>query len=536
MGRPVCGTLRAHVRTPPAAIALCFVMACAQPPLREPRPPALQSTYFVDPKGDDDRGDGTRESPFRTIAAALLPEGLERIVVAPGRYDEEEIVVTRSVEVFGPGDGQATLNGHLEIEANGVRIHGLDVTRGLAIRTSEAVTISALRVASATRADALFVDRSNVDLLDLRLEGGAETCLSISSSTVTAERLELVGSTSSKRGLRAISSSVTVEASTASGCSISQVQAERSTRLTLSGSTLSSSGGNGVVSLSASSLRLSTTTVEGARDIALLVSVAELEASDSTFRSTREGVTIGLQGATVRISDCTIEGSIQGTLTVGRQRTTISDVRILRSTFALGTSQGLSLTSGRLALSDVRIVGPSELVGGGSDAIVAVSEESSLELERTTIEHAGSWAIVARQSASVSIDGGRFERPREGGVLVDESPGASIRLRGLVIDGPQLASGVAIFEAQDVTLENVEVSRSAEAGLLLGSSAYARVSSSRFIENRSYGLGAFGGSTIEVSATEAKGSKWAAFATCGDGSTIVDLGDNVFEGTTILCR
>ncbi|MBI4816529.1 MAG: right-handed parallel beta-helix repeat-containing protein [Deltaproteobacteria bacterium] len=517
-----------------APIAVLLLVACAQPPLKDPSPLPQQTTYYVDPAGNDVTGDGTREAPFRTIGAALIPDSVERIVVAPGRYAEAELALTKPLELFGPGDGQATLEGHLLIEGHDIVVHGLDVSKGAVILASDEVSVNGAKITTTSSyADALLIERSRASLSELQLLCGLETCLATRGSTVTGSKLAMTAEPVSKRVVRATTSSVSLEQLDVVGGAIAQVQAELATRLTLTGAKLTASNGNGLVALSRSRISGKAVEVRGARDSSLLVSTAEVSLAESTFGTTTSGLTIGVQGSIVALRTPSIEGSIYGALSVGKYRTEPSNVEIEGGTISVGGHTGLLLTAGRLKLSRVEIFGaetPSD-----NDAIVASSEESSLELVDTTITHAGSWAIATRDSANLTIVGGRIVRPGQGGVLLDDSPGASIRIERLSIEEPVGASGIAVFGSRESTISGARITGAAEAGILAGDGARVVVSDARIEANALYGIAAFGGSIIELSSSVVRGSPWAAFASCGDGSSIVDVGSNELVGQTSLC-
>lgn len=43
--------------------------------------------YFISPDGDDERGDGSRERPWRTIGkACTIATEADTVVIPPGRY------------------------------------------------------------------------------------------------------------------------------------------------------------------------------------------------------------------------------------------------------------------------------------------------------------------------------------------------------------------------------------------------------------------------------------------------------------------
>jgi hypothetical protein len=87
----------------------------------------------------------------------------------------------------------------------------------------------------------------------------------------------------------------------------------------------------------------------------------------------------------------------------------------------------------------------------------------------------------------------------------------------------------------DVSVTATSISGCPEAGILGGQNATITVTNAIATNNTQYGIAAFGGSVVDVSASRVKGSRWALFASCGDQARIEDGGGNKIDGQTSSC-
>ncbi|MFO0723651.1 MAG: right-handed parallel beta-helix repeat-containing protein [Myxococcota bacterium] len=509
--------------------AACSTARVADDGGRPPQP----TTYFVDAAGDDGAA-GDRDHPFHSFAHALSMESIERLVVNPGRFTED-LRVNKRVEIFGPGGGGATLDGAAEIRANDVRLHGVDVSRGLKVSGARGIWIEDATISAGPSVDAIAIESSigRVDRVFTR--GGAETCVLVRGSTLAMTELGVDGAIGgSKRGLRVDSSSVSINGVRGSSAAIALIQVEGGSRVNIRDAVLGPASGVGLTVLRAGvevhGIRVHDTASGG---ILLSESTAKLEAIDvSRIPSPSSG--LAMSGANVEVSGGTLSEIGGAAITGIGMRGRSFEAKLSQLEIRHGSAQGINISQGSLHLSGSHLVGNPSATRDGEDAITVYGDGASLLMESTEIDGAAGSGITISSNAGGQLSG-RITRPRIAGVLISDSAGADIALRDLSVSDAKTGSGIVLQHSQDVNLSNVEVVRCFEAGVLSSLGSHLTVRQSRFLQNRQYGLAAFGTSDIDVGGSSARGSKWATFATCADGSGIIDSGGNTFEGPTTIC-
>ncbi len=513
---------------------LLLVSACSSTRAPEeggPPTPAPLARLVVSTTGDDAApGDDAR--PLRTLGKALS-RGTASIVLLPGTYTED-LTIARDVTIAARD--RATLDGRITVTRAALDLTGVDVLRGITAEQSPRVALSTLRVASSSAADALALLHSVAALRNLTLTCGSETCLQAANSTVTADGLTLTrGSVAHKRGLRAETSSVTVRGLRAGGASNIDAQASQGSHLTLVDAELVDITGNAVAALSGSKLELVRARITGTGRVAILLS-----ASDATIRGLDLGPLdpsasgIGIEGGVVRISDSRLQRAGMAAVVVNDHRARPADVRLDGVTIDHGRATAINLGQGKLAVARCELIGDPAAIADGNDAITVSGDTADLTIESATIDAATGHAVGVYNNAGARISA-RITRPRLGGVLVERSAGAELRITGTTITDCKQGSGVALVDTLAVEIEDLEVTRCPEAGVLAGLGTEVSVRRARLLDNRQYGVAAFGRSTLTLSDSTARGSKWAAFASCADGSVITGGGGNTLEGPTSLC-
>lgn len=516
----------------PLLLAVLLTWGCTGSRSSEesPRPkPPEQTTVFLSPAGDDAAA-GTKEAPRRTFARALAIGSAQKIVLAAGRYAEEEVTLDRPIEVTATGT--ATLEGRLVIRGSQVRLRGLGAARGMSIEDASGVEVDEAVVSSGGAVDSLVVQRSEVRLVDLELDCGAETCLRVTGSTVAIESLKLEGST--KRGILVETASVAIDGLTARGTSVAQVQAGRGGWVGLTRAELTGAGAS-AIACTGGGLRTGQVKIRDAKNTGVLLSGCDawLEGLDLAGLE-KDAVGIGIEGSTVRIDDATIVSRGRSAVVINNHRDRPAEVTIEGGKIDHGARNGINLGQGRLTIRGLVMSGDSKAKTDGEDAILCSGQLAELRAESVKIDAAAGFGIGLYNDAFGSISG-EITRPRLGGVTIDRAAGAEVLLQRLVISGCKLGSGIVAQDALDVRIEKTQVSGCAEAGVLAGEKSHLSVIDSRFEGNRLYGIAAFGGTEIEVRGSIAKKSRWATFATCADGARIIDQGGNGFVGPATTC-
>lgn len=485
----------------------------------------------VSPTGDD-RGTGEDARPFKSIGRALAASATT-IELMPGTY-AENLWISRDVTLRARET--ATLAGRLSIQGAAVSLTSLDVTGGLAIDRAPRVALESLRVTTASTTDTITVVGSTVVLRGVTLACASETCLQAASSTVSADGLTLVrGVGDHKRGLRAETSSVTLRNLRAGGATNVDIQATTQSHLTIIDAELADIVGNAIAVQSGSTLECLRTRIFGQARTAILIS-----ASDAHLRHLDLGPLpppasgIGVEGSTVVIENSRLYRAGSPALVVNDHRSRPADVRLDGVVIEHGRTTGINLGQGKLTLVRTDLVGDPSTTADGEDALVASGDTATLIIESATFDAAAGHAIGVYNNAGARI-AARITRPRLGGILIERTAGSELRISGTTVSDCRSGSAVVVVDALGVEIEDVELSRCPEAGVLAGAGAEVTVRRARLVDNRQYGVAAFGRSTLTIGDSSARGSKWAAFASCADGSVISDGGANTFTGPVSLC-
>lgn len=511
-----------------------FAASCAGSSGAPDQPPILiPSTVFVAPTGNDATGAGTREAPFKTIAHALTIKDATEIALAPGQYVEGELGVSKRIAILGPEEGGATITGHVRITADEVVLSRVDVLRGVELSRVRGVVIDHLAIKAGEYDDALAISSSSASLLELVLSCGPETCVQVTTSTITARGVKLTGDGNSKRGLRAETSSVTVHGAELRGTSTNQVLANDRTQMTITDSVFIDAQGTGLNATKNSNLVGDRLRVENASRFGMLFASSRVIVRDSTIGSSA-GSGVGVTGGDVDLLNLNVELNQQGALTVSAQGERESLVRLSGGTIRHGNKNAILLNAGDLTINGTRFTGDAKGPTDDGDAILAHGPTAILRVMSATLETPAGFGISITNNASATVTA-TITGPKVGGVYVEGVAGVPVTIEGTRVERCGSGTGVVVFDSTEVMVSKTRVHACGEAGVLAGQNATVTVRRSGFTNNVQYGLAAFGSATIEVSDSTASGSRWATFATCGDGSSIEDGGGNKFAGPVTTC-
>lgn len=516
-------------------VILPMVLSCSGSRTHDGPPPIVgPSTVYVSPDGDDSAA-GTAAAPLRTLGHALEVETAERIVVASGRYVEPEVIIARPVTIACPSEAPAVLEGTLVFHGRDATVARLDIQGGVRLEGAEQVSLLGGTISAGSLADTIRAQGARARLEDLVIACGLETCLSVEGSTLSITRTQIKGEPVSKRGLRVETSSVTLREVVGSGTNIGLIQAGTGGRLRIVGAQLSGFTGTALTGINGARIEAERVTIGEVRQSGVILSLADARFTGLTIGPVvTAGVGIGVQGSYVEVRGLDLTSGGQSGVIVNNHRERSAAVTIDGGVIRHGATLGVNLGQGRLVLKNLRFEGDPTAAQDGEDAILAAGELAELEAEALTIDGPAGFGIGIYTNALAQVNA-VITRPRIGGINVEDTAGESIRLHGLKVSGCKTGSGVVAQNAVGIVLEDSEISGCIEAGLLAGDRSRLAVRNSRFLDNRQYGVAAFGGTEIQISGSSARGSKWAIFATCADGSGVIDEGGNQFVGPTTMC-
>lgn len=511
-----------------AVLAGCPGSKSGEDPPR-PTPPAL-TTVFVSPDGDDSAS-GASGQPRKTFEGALEIASATTIVVAPGRYEEDEVVIDRGVVITATG---ATLAGKLIVRGAAARVRGLSVEESAAIEDATGVVLEEMKIFAASAVDAITIRGSVARLSSIELTCGSETCARASGSTVAISNARLIGE-NVPRGVLIETSSAAIDGIEGSGSSTALIQAADRSFLRLARASLSSPRASGVVCVGGSRIDLDQVTVREARNTGVLLSSCDGRAARVTISMMNgDGTGVGIEGGTLSLRELEISAAgARAGIIINNHRTKNADVTIEGGRVEHGVKMGLNVGQGRVTVRGTRFIGAVS-AAGGEDAISASGQTAELHVDGAEIDLAAGFAVGFYNNAFGSLRA-VITRPQSGGVIIESAAGAELVIRGTTVRDPARGSGIIVQNALDVRIEDVEVVNAREAGLLAGERSQIVLDRGRFTGNRQYGIAAFGGSEITVSNTSARKSKWATFATCADGARIIDEGGNTFDGASTTC-
>lgn len=493
-------------------------------------PPPPPEVAYVSPEGGD-AAEGTEDAPFASLKRALSTDR-PRIVLLPGRYPEPEVLVSRSVQIQGSPTGRAVLQGHLFIAASRVEVGGIDITEGLDVHLARNVTVHNATIAAGRYDDALSLVSSQVHLKNISVSCGAQTCLQTTTATVQVDNLEARGGIESQRLLRVESSSVAIFGLYAEGGNISQVQAGQGSWLHVQGATLAVARSNALVVVQGARVRARELRVQGARRFGLLVQHAQLSLHDSVIEGT-DTVSVGVAGADLRVVSSTISGSPEGAISLSKNAGRLSKVTLQGGVIRHLSFDGVLVSGGRLEAVGTRFEGEGEASEHG-DAIVGHGVDAQVNLRSVRILRPAGFGISLSADAT-GVLRGSIQAPGRGGILVEDVAVQAVQVQDMHISGCRSGSGVVVLSTPLVQVSGGSVRGCAEAGYLAGAGSTLRVEGAVAADNREYGMAAFGGSTLAVASSTVSGSRWALFASCGDGARI-QVGEGVVQsGPSVTC-
>ncbi len=480
------------------------------------------------PEGDD-RDPGTREAPFRTLIRALKSRR-STIELHPSTYSVGRAFVTRPVRIAATATG-AVVRGSLFITADGAHLDRLTVDGGIEVARSMGIKLSRLTVRPGRREDAITFFDSTGDIEDVRVECGPETCVHVTTSTLTFRTLRLEPVPATKRGLRVSSAKVEVEDLRIAGARIAQVQAELASQVTVHRSRLTESRGSALVAIRGSMLTADGVTTASVAESAVLAQTSTVVARGCRFEASR-AQTVSVSGATVKLHDSRVDAGLYGAANLKSFFRRRGQLYLRGGTIFHGDRDGILAAGSLVAATGTRFVGgPGPRRG---HAISLRGRNAELRLDDVEIIAPAGMGIEIADGARGTVTG-TISAPRAGGVSVESTLGVPVILDRLVVQNCVDGSAVTVLDSDDVQIRRSRFVGCAPAGVLAGRRAKVRVEDSEVQTFSKYGLAAFGGAQITVATSTVSGRPWAVFSACADNSRLVDAGGNRFDGNRGDC-
>lgn len=510
---------------------------------REPRippPPAVSTTAYVSPTGQD-TGSGGRDAPFKSIEKALSGD-FDRIVLLPGAYASERVDVHRRVLL--EGEGTVVIRGHVFVDANEVRLRNVSIGGGLAASFVKRLEVDSATIAAGMKDDAVSLTRSSGTLRRVKLTCGPETCLQATTATVTISDSLGKATDGSKRILRFEQSKGRVEACRLEGGSITQLQLGSGARVEVADTRLIG-GSNGLVAVQGATLIARDVSVEEASKTALLVQESKATIEGGRYGSTPH-MTVGISGSDVTFHGTHLAPSSYAVASISAHAKRPAKVRFEEGRIEHGTKSALLVTASEVTVAGTYFRGEIEKRRKRRgrrrrqkdeeppDAITASGIDARVHIESATFETPPGFAVGFYDDASGTVSA-TITGPNLGGVTAQNVATDPVVIRGTVVKGCAGGSGVLLHEATQVTVDHTRVEGCKAGGVVAGRGSKVTLTNALLEDNGLYGAAAFGGATLSLKGTRISGSKSATFASCGDGARIVDLGNNHLKGPASAC-
>ncbi|MBK6688433.1 MAG: hypothetical protein IPG45_28425 [Deltaproteobacteria bacterium] len=514
-----------------AALSLVALFACARTEHPGPTPPPPPLEIWVSPSGNDQNA-GTEQSPLLTIAAALA-KSATKIALMPGGH-LGDVRLDRAVELRGAGGGAALLLGHVLVIADQVSIEGVSLAAGLSVFQAKEVRVRRGRIEAGPKDEAVALQGARAELSELELSCGPETCLEVATSTVELHQLRLLATSETKRGARIETSSATASDLSFEGGSVAQLQLGRGAKMSLSRSTFKDSRGSGVSVLRTARLEGDQVEVINARTIGAIFQVSQV-----TLRRLTVGpgpdLAVGVSGGELTLEDPILHAGNDGAINLAAFLDQPPKVSLSGGEIRHGNKGGIYAGSGELRVRGTTFKGAIDPASPTpADAISGTGLGTRLEVEGARFESPSGFAVAFFSDAGGTVTA-TVTGPGQGGVYAEGIAAAPVLVKDSRIEGCLNGSAVVGFDVRDLTVRGVRAQGCREAAVLAGQGARVLVERTTSIDNPLYGYAAFGGAVLRVGRSNARGSKWALYASCADGADIEDLGGNQFIGATVRC-
>ena len=486
---------------------------------------------WVAPDGNDSAA-GTMETPLATLRRAVAL-GMDIIHLKPGRYDEQEILLTRSVQIQGPTTGRALLTGHVFVSTDNIRIERVDLGGGLAAHRVQGLTIAEGRAASGVRDETLLFTNTDARLEDLEVTPGPEAGLLAVSSTLTLIRFQVRAREETERSIRIDRSVLEAKVLTAEAGTITHIQVADHSRASFEDVDIGGTEGSGLMILSSSTVTVERGRFKTSSRFGVIVQDSRARLTATEFMGATEG-TVGVQGGYLQIDTSTIGPSPGGALVLSAHHDRLARVELMNTTIAHGPFDGARVSGGRLVAHESRFVGsPTDKPDAGSAAI-AHGVSAHVDFVGVQVETPAGHGLVVTEDASARISG-RIDKPGAGGLLIENVRVApTVQIEHLEIDDCRTGSAIVAIDSE-MAIDDLVVRGCPEAGVLSGARSAVMIRKSRITGPGRYGFAAFGEATLTIEDVRAEDRTWATFASCAEGARVLQKGENHLTGRVIQC-
>lgn len=494
--------------------------------------PAAESTPGEQPLPTTRVSADDPDALLRAVAA-----GAPRIELLPGVHRvPRDLRIGRPTELFGSrSGGGARLYGRVVVTANDVRLRDLQLRSGVAVRFARGLEIDTATIAAGDQPDALNLVESSAELEKVNLEGGRDSALFSTSSTVAWRGGRAEGGL---RSLRADGGAWQLERVALRGARLAGAWLDRGARAELAYVTIEPGAADALgLHLTAGAHAEARSLQVVASGSALLVRQASLGAEALVVEHAGAVPALGVAGATVTVSRAQIRAGPGGVASVGPYREARGLLRLQQvDVTMLQGRTAFTVDRGTLRATDLHVRGEQSAPVDPREAeaaIVARGAGARVRLERFSVERWPALAGLFTVDADVRISTATVARAA-GGFAFEEVRARTPWLEGLRIRGCVSDPALAFLDSAG-SVRTATITNCPPGGIIAGGTS--RVTAHDVaVEGARVGFGAFGGGRLEAVGGRVRDADLAAVAGCAADSTVILDGTDTSTLPRALCR
>jgi len=440
---------------------------------------------------------GTKEDPFADLSLAIGQSDARQVVISGGDYPEITLKLDRPMSIIGtPGniDGPP-VKLKLTVDKGTLALQNIHLQGALKLRGLSQAYLHNVKL-TCDAADCTHILDSRVEISDVSItapEKTARVCL-IETSTVHASKLQIDGG------------------------NFAQILARKDSRLDLKKTELKNSNHSALILLGESRLKFEESEIQNAKEYDLLINRSEAFISRLRLGKTKN-ITVGIQGGTLSATECEIEASPKGGIKLLAHNGRLAQLTLRQAKLDHSGGQALSISGGHADIQNTRFTG-TKINQVGEDVLTVWGALASLNLQQSHIENSAGFGISFYEGGHGTVSA-TITRPRLGGILSQSITSEEIKVYQSRIENCDKGNGITVLGGDTFSVDGVIIQSCAHAGVLAGEDARMDVKNVRLIDNRAFGLAAFGGAQMEASNISILGSKQNKFASCGEMSQVL---------------